>query len=380
MARSAVERARALLKRRKFSLAITLLESYEEYYRDDFEFNLVMGHAFLYSGDFGSASSFYKRARNIRINDSELILGQAAIFLQRGDTQKAIEYYLDVLDIDPENAVAKAALDFIRDYGEYPVIVRWYETGKLQRFFPPLGLNPLIIIKSCAAGILAGIVLGAVIYGFASVKPARDYIKGPRMNLSSLGLELSSDERESALAQDLSGTVVHFMLSRQEANRAYDDAVMYFQDGRDNACRVEINRLLQSNVSAEFKGKVNVLESLLFPEPPTFDNLLDNVSYDTIVSSKVPELYEGCYVAWSGRISRAELHDNGDWSCTLLVGYENLENFDGYVQVNFSKGLNPVPDGKKAVRFLGRVKFDDGKLKLDGISVYQPLKDGVLKN
>ncbi|MCR5218831.1 tetratricopeptide repeat protein [Treponema sp.] len=380
MSRSAIDRARSLLKRRKFSLAITLLQSYSDYYAEDFEYNLLMGHAFLYSGDFGSASSYYKRARSIKINDTQLILGQAAIFLQRGDTKRAIPYYLDVLDIDPENAIARAALDFIRDYGEYPVIVRWYETGKLQKFFPPLGLNPALIVKSLAAGVILALAASIVYIAVSSIKPAGNYIAGPRMNLSSMGLELTSVQRDQALAKDLSGTVVHFMLTNEEANRAYDDAVMYFQDGRDNACRVEINRLLQSNVSADFKNKAHILEELLYPEPPSFDNLLDNVSYEKLVSAKVPELYEGCYVAWGGRISKALIHDNGSWSCTLLVGYENLDDFEGFVHVNFPKGLTPVPDGKKAVRFLGRVSFASGSLELEGISVYQPLKDGVLKD
>lgn len=380
MSRSAIDRAKSLLKRRKFSLAITLLQSYREFYADDFEFNLLMGHSYLYSGDFGTASSYYKRARSIKINDSELILGQAAIFLQRGDTKRAITYYLDVLEIDPENKIARAALDFIRDFGEYPIIVRWYETGKLQRFFPSLGINPSLIIKSTVIGAFSGLIIASGILLFSSINNKELNISGPRKDLTSMGLALTSSERDEALEKDLSGSLVNFMLTNKEATDIYDKAVSYFQEERDNACLVEINRLLQSNVSSQLKNKAKLLKELLFPSLPTFDNLSDNVSYSQVFSSKVPELYDGCYVAWNGRISKAQLHEDGSWSCTLLVGYENLDNFEGFVNVIFPKGLSPVPDGKKAVRFLARISFVKGSLQLEGISVYQPLKDGVLKN
>ena len=51
--------------KRKFSEAITLLESKADVYEEDFEFYIMIATAFLYIGDFGSASTYFQKARRI---------------------------------------------------------------------------------------------------------------------------------------------------------------------------------------------------------------------------------------------------------------------------------------------------------------------------
>ena len=68
----------------------------------------------MYIGDFGSASYNLQQARKIKMSDVRLLLGQAIIFLRRGDTKKALEYYLEVKDNEPANKIADDAIEFIR--------------------------------------------------------------------------------------------------------------------------------------------------------------------------------------------------------------------------------------------------------------------------
>ena len=106
MARDVLDEAKILLGRRQFSKAIKLLEGRAEIYSQDFEYNLLFAIACLYLGDTGTASVFFQKARNIRLTDTRLLLGQAALFLRRGDTDRALYYYLEILDNDPQNKIA----------------------------------------------------------------------------------------------------------------------------------------------------------------------------------------------------------------------------------------------------------------------------------
>src|SRR5574344_451238 len=99
---------------RKFDQTIALLESRREFYENDFDYYLTLGTACLYVGDAGSAASYFSKAREIKLTDTHLLLGQAAIFLRRGDTERAVQYYLDVLNNEPANETALAAMEFIR--------------------------------------------------------------------------------------------------------------------------------------------------------------------------------------------------------------------------------------------------------------------------
>ena len=243
-----------------------------------------------------------------------------------------------------------------------------------QPFFyeAPLGINPDVVRN----GIIAGLVLGLVISLCVTVLPKHQQkvtMVGPRANLTRL--ELTSDESNHAQEADLSNTVVHYLMDNAQIVKSYRSALMYFQDGRDNACQVEINRILNSNASLSIKQKANMLKTYL--EVPTFDSLLDNYTYAQVAQD--PLLYIDCYVAWSGRIANAQNFANGSWAADLLVGYETMQTVDGRVYIFFDPAPQPAVDATKAVRVLGKLGLQDNEVVLTGRSVYQPM-DGVSVN
>lgn len=371
MVKSTLDIAKSFIKRRDFSSAILLLESRADFYEDDFEFYLTLGIACLYIGDIGNANRNFSKAREIKINNSQLLLGQAVIHLRRGKTDRAIQYYLDVLDIDPNNKIAKAALDFLKTDGDYSEICKYVDSGKILKFYPPLGLNPNIIRNSVLWGIFLGIVCSLLVVIVPKYKLQKT-MEGPRENLQNL--VLSSDERRKSYQEDLSGVLVHYVLDKKQITESYDNALIYFQSNRDNACQVEINRLLNSNASLTIKHNLNILMSKL--QVPTFDSLKDNYSYAEVSSDA--KLFLDCYVAWNGRISNVRTYENGSWECDFLIGYENYKNVEGFVPVRFENEPSPVIDSEKPVKFLAKISEEDGKIILLGKAVYQPLKGNLL--
>jgi len=364
MRKSALEQAKALLKRRSFARALTILEAAEANYRDSFDYYLTAGIACLYLGIWGSAVSYFQQARKIRVTETNLLLSQAVLYLRRGDTDRALQYYLEVLNNDPENKTAKEAMEFIRVSGNYETICNWFDSGRIQKFYPPLGVNPAKVSRILFSAV-AGICVGLCIIFL--LKPQRYNDSGKRADLSNLAL--TADEAKNLHEKDLSGAVYHFILSDREIRSAYDDARQYFQDFRDNAATVEINRILNSNASSAVRQKASLL--LTYFEEPTFDSLTDNYSYAQVAAD--PALYLGCWVAWSGRITNAVAED-GSYRCDLLVGYEDLQRVDGIVPLFFSVAPVPEIDGSRSVRVLAKIGLENGKVSLLGRSVYQPLQ------
>ena len=365
MAQDVLTIAWRFMRRRKFATAIKLLEAREETYEENFEYYVILGIACLYVGDIGSSVSYFQHARKIKLTDTRLLLGQAAIFLRRGDTDRALQYYMEVKENEPANKVALDAIEFIRTRGDYDTICRWVDTGRIEQFYPPLGVNPqkVAAIVAPAVCFILGIVLVFALF------PRKNYYKGERLDLTELSL--STDEKNNAQEKDLSGQTYGYILSDKQISKSYLDAMDYFQSHRDNAAQVEINRLLNSNASVSIKKKAQVLMGYL--EEPTFDTLTDNPSYKAVEAE--PALYLDSWVSWGGKITNAVVFEDGSYSCQLLVGYETGEVVEGIITVRFASEPNITPD--QPVKILGKISSEDGKIYLKGRAIYQSIKGGL---
>ena len=365
MAQDVLTIAWKYMRRRKFATAIKLLEAREETYEDNFEYYVIIGIACLYVGDIGSSYSYFERARKIKLTDTRLLLGQAAILLRHGDTGRALQYYMEVKDNDPSNKTALAAIEFLRTRGDYDTICRWVDTGRIEQFYPPLGVNPekIAAIAAPVACFILGLILVFALF------PRKNIYKGSRLDLTELSL--SSDEKNNAQEKDLSAQAYGYILSDKQIEKTYTNAMDYFQSHRDNAAQVEINRILNSNASVKIKQKAQVLMSYL--EEPTFDTLTDNPSYKAVDAE--PILYLDAWVSWGGKITNAMVYEDGSYSCQLLVGYESGEVVEGIVTVRFAAEPNITPD--QPVKILGKICSQDDKIYLEGRAIYQSIKGGL---
>ena len=206
MAKDVLTEARKLMRLRFFEKAIITLEARSSYYEDNFDYYLLLAIAYLYTGDTGSATVYFQKARQIRLTDTDLLLGQAALFLRRGDTARAIQYYLDILEYDPQNKIAHKAMEFIRTKGDYETICKWVDIGKIEEFYPSVGISPVKIM-----GVV--IPLLACILGFLLVFtlfPKAYTPSGNRVDLSDL--TLSIDERKNLQESDLSSGAYKYIL------------------------------------------------------------------------------------------------------------------------------------------------------------------------
>lgn len=374
MSFTALEMAEKYLKRRKFNKVIEILEKNRDLYEDSFEYYLTLGIAALYAGVPGTAAGYFDRARQIRQKNTRLLLGQAAIFLRRGETDRPIEYYLNVLELDPQNEIARKALEFIRVNGDPNTLNEMCMTGAVEKFYPPLGVNP-DAVRNC---VFAGIFLGLAVSLGIILAPMKKNAPVQRQPEIAGEFSLSEDEMQNPLENDLTGSVVNYVFSPKEATQCFQDAKKYFKDGRDNLCRVELNRILESNAVTSMKQKAAEMEVLL--KEPTFGTLKDNFSYRQVAEN--PGLFQNCFVSWEGQIANSRKNPDGSWQCNLLVNYvpsRNKTSVEGMIPVRFDVEPHPPVVGEKPVTFLAKICIDGDSIRLEGRAVYQELKGSSAK-
>ncbi len=321
--------AQNLLRKRKFSDAITLLESRRDIYRDNFSYYLTLGIAYLYIGDIGNARSYFQRASSIDDSDVNLLLGQAVIYLRSGETDKALAYYLDVIDNDPTNPVAKNAMSFIQKNSDFETISTWVDDGRIEQFYPPLGINPNVLCAGAILGFLMAAALLSIIIVPRAVRSASS--KNAHKLYQVVGFEkfeLSKEEiEESKTAAENDGKPDDYY------ENLYNSIAKYLQmaDNKkisDNRAQVEYNRLMLDSAAPENIKKKAELMKDEFREPSfseflkggyknykTFaekmhdvENAEDNFSIEQVIEGGA--LYKDCWVVWGGRLSAISVQED----------------------------------------------------------------------
>jgi len=106
--------AATLSRRRRFAEVIKLLVPQIYRFRDNAGFYRLVGVACLRTGDLGSAESYLLRADQLAPEDAGIRLALCALHARRGEADRALAGWLEVIDVDPDNRAAKHGLAILR--------------------------------------------------------------------------------------------------------------------------------------------------------------------------------------------------------------------------------------------------------------------------
>ncbi|GHV75003.1 hypothetical protein AGMMS49940_23050 [Spirochaetia bacterium] len=268
---------------------------------------------------------------------------------------------LEVLDLEGRNSIARKALQVLRKYGGAGEIQVWIDSGKTPRLFPPIPVLPLTpgrIILPLAAFILAAALVGGILATTGVIHLGKAMPE--RVGLA--GVTLEREERETPV--QIGGTY-RYILTRNQVLELYERALKLFAEYRDEAAKVPLNRLIESNASEAVKNKARLLKDYM--EIPGFDTLKDRFPYAEVRQD--PLLYRDCYVIWRGMATNLREGENST-AFDFLVGYDTRSTLEGIVQVEFgfSVALNP----ERPLEVLGRViPMGEAGVQLEGIALHQ---------
>ena len=355
-------RAVRLAGKKDFDGAIRLLESEASRYNGSFTYYYLLGLTYLYSRIYGRALSYLRLAYDQKMRDPNALLGLAALYVNHGDTDKAVDLYLEIQVIEPSNRIAKKALKIIRKFPGPENISAWIDSGRLHDLFPPFP-KAAVSRKSVVLGIIAGAAVLCIALGIAwraGYLPGR---RGPRVIPSETNL--AAEERNTPVQ---TGGSYRYVLTREQVLNEYNEAVKFFTEYRDEAARVRLNRILESNASEPIKNRARLLISYM--EPPGFDTLKDRFSYSEV--TKDPFIYRDCHVVWRGMASNLSVEQNHTFF-DLLVGYDTRRTMEGIVQVDFNFAIPVNPE--YPVEILGQViivSSDRGTgIRIQGVALNQ---------
>ncbi|MDR1316242.1 MAG: hypothetical protein LBK13_05135 [Spirochaetales bacterium] len=319
--KTALARAARLYKERKFAQVIRILEPQIPAYRENVKYFYLLGMSCLYTGDYGTAITYFRRCIDLDYRQTNAQLGLAVVHLRRDETQESLRIWLEILEDDPKNRYARLGLETVRkissteDGGEG--IERLFQDRKDLALVPSPGFYAPGWLKRLTGILIALFLLipvGFIVWQRLSEKP-----EPRRPDIAAIRIE-SDDliiDRENRAAN---------MLSEQEVRVLFDKIKDLLDIYEDNLARREINRLLLSNAGGNIKNKVRTL--LPFIRTPTFADFSGSFTYQDVM--KDPLLYNGCFVRWKGRISNIIISDQRI-NLDFLAGYDDQKVLLGIV-------------------------------------------------
>ena len=363
MGRTALDRAERLFASGRFAELISLLEPQVPVYRESPRFYYLLGSACLRSGDSGGAAAYLKRAEQLSPSNPDTMLAIAALCVRKGETEKAVEYYLRVLDDRPGDRKARSCLELLRKEGGAEGLARLLETGRIGLFYPgrraaPRFIRPALLVLAAAVLVYLAWPLGLSLFEDIS----RPRIARPEV----AAITLSRAEKDSPVQ---TGGSFRYILTEAQAISAFELAKGYFQQYRDNAALVEINRLLASNASPALKEKAASLRA--FVGKPDFRTVRDAPSYAQAQAES--GLYEGCSVVWKGMAANVRPAgragaDSGSVAFDFLVGYQDKKRLEGLVSARITGAEVPVD---RPLEILATLRSGAAGLSLDCAAIHE---------
>ena len=353
-----------LARNKDYDNAIKILEGESSRYYGKFIYYYILGLSYLHSKIYGIALRYFNLAVEQKMRDPGTLLALAALYLNHGDTDKAVDLYLEVQSIDESNSIARRALKIIKQNPGPEKISAWVDSGRLHTVFPPFpgtgitrrtvvtGFLALVFVILSALGIALG--TGRISLPERSSRPIPEGIS----------LELAREERESPVQ---TGGVYRYVLTNDQVLNEYNTARRLFTDYRDEAARFRLNLILESNASEPVKNRARLLMSYL--QEPGFDTLRerDRFSYNEVMEA--PFLYRDVHIIWRGMASNLVV-GNDFTSFDFLVGYDTRTIVEGIVQVNYDFAI-PI-NVERPVEILGRIiPVSNDRIIIQGIALNQ---------
>ena len=366
-----LSKAARLAKKRDFDGALKILKAEEDRYYGSFKYYYLYAVICLHSGGFIEALTYFRQARQIKMKDPSTMLGLAVLHLKRMDTVQAVDYYLDVQETESGNKIAKKALAIIRKYSSSDDLSGWLTPERLAKLYPPIP-SPAVTLKMILNTFLilaaALIITYGLLVGFRVISsPFKS--RAPR---PSAEFVLSGQERGAPVE---TGGSYMYILTRDQAIGLYDRALSLFTSYRDEAAKINLNRILESNASEGLKNKSRLI--ITYMEIPGFDNFKrsDNISFSDVRNE--PVIYRDVYVIWKGMATNIEVTDEYT-RFDFLVGYDTRKTLEGIITVVFDR---PVAlNGERPLEVLGKIVLLEGtssNFRLEGAAIHQ---SGRLEN
>jgi tetratricopeptide (TPR) repeat protein len=360
-----LEKALKEFKRGRYSVVINTLEPQVLIYNENYKFFYILGMSSFFTGDWGGAYAYLKKADRLNSNNLFIKLAFAAVALKRGLIKKSLDTYLQILETEPGNRYALKGLNKIKSMENPEVESAGLKESDIYKLVPEKKRKKTASRVNTVFGVVTALlicVLAGSALGYYRFKENSDSLTQRAVPFSGDKIKVFSDfsaDSEKVFSDD-------------EIRKYYNLSVRYFSQQKDNLARIEFNRLLHANISEEVRNRIKSMISLI-PEPD-FSVEITNIDYDLIFDKKeplTPYLYDKIYVKWKGRIANVDVDDD-EIRFKFLVGYHDKKIIKGTVgaSIAFSENL----DVNFSYELLARIDVvSDKEIKLKVLALHKLL-------
>lgn len=360
-----ITRGLLLLGRGEYSKVIGLLESKIPLYVENREFYSILAKAFFYTGDYSGAKLYFDRGQKIYWSiESALYL--AVLGLKRRDFNSSLRIWLDILDEEPNNKMAKKGLAALKKYSTMDELDYFIHSSKVDSLIPRRKIKLTLVTKIILIFLLFISVAGLIFLKTGLYENILTKVS----SASSSEKELDREGIETFNLEDLNDEYIDFSkqslfsFSGAQIEEYFSLASDLFQTNSDNQVKSYLNLIKYSNANSNIKKKAEVLESYL--KEPEWGKFNDDISYETVSTNLYQ--YEGCVVKWKGKLSNLKIVDK-KIKFTFLVGYDSGKILEGIVPVELNE--NVKIQETQPIEVFGRVVLKDNAFYIEALTVMQ---------
>ncbi len=356
--RLAVRLFRGKDRLKRYPDIVELLRPYVENRPDHLTAMKLLAYALVETGATRDAVHYYRKVLSANKNDTEALNASAFLELETGNAEDAVQMLLDAVYVDERDERLKANLEKLRNIRDpklffsmtRPSDFLFYnlpEENSFDRFRSAAldGVGRLALSKTGRVLLLiSGIaVLGALLYFFypAIRTLAEDYRL--RRGLGAHYRRISIRDIDKLVEDRVKYSI---KLTEEQIQRKFAMIREALEARQRNRALMLVNELLHSNASELIKERVRMLQGFVQnPDPREID-----FTPDIREVVKLPFLYEGVAVRWSGTVANLEFKGRDETAFDLLINFVDRATVDGIAEIHF-KGFRKVSSGQKAAVF-----------------------------
>lgn len=346
--------AYSLIRRKKYKKAKDLLLSNRTALNRDANALAMLAFANIFLKDFYAAEEVSRKALREDSFCVNAMLAKGYISLHNGHRENALREYFRILELDPQNKIAKDNIERVRfltnNAKGNEINPKAYILGKREiSILKLLIIIPIIFVISFLSYL-------AIDRGYPAVK----YIL-----LDKEQKELREKLQDVYLFEGLEDGKIPESAksptySPKEVAEMFDKAKKNMRSASVNEAVMIINGALKSDINEYLKERFRVLKDFVIA--PDYNIFRESPDYITVVGNY--DLYNGGYIKWKAdvnSISKTNIDGVPKNKARILVYDHNAENIVGVADLIYNVTLNLEP--KNYIEVYGKVLGYDNKQK-----------------
>jgi len=346
------------LKKRDFLEAIHNLEKCIQIDKNNPLGYYYLGLSYIFRELYDDAYTFILKAYQLNDSDADTINALAFLNLKFGNIKEAINYWLDILDMDPNNYIAKINLNKLKNaknpnrlilIAKPQDFINFHLKGEYFNYKLPLKFNikPFLRKNYLLIIILLLISFGIIFVILSPQKIKRNYFLTKKIKFFSHRKKLNNItfpdiNDDYIIDKNIKKSILK--LKPYEIKKIFLKTKNLIKNKEYNKAIININKILHSNTSVVVKERFQILKTFI-PEVESF-TIKNNIPYSTLMN--LPLLYQDVQVVWKGKIEDLIIDDKKNKTTFNLIVKEK-NNSVGMAKIFFNKLLVNLTNTQNAI-------------------------------